>query len=118
MEKKRDKYDITTLPAVLPAPTLSLQPRPHQGEGVGGNLATGGGHGATAGDNKHRGVGVLRVVVHVGLLQRLVHGEVDAGVGDDAQQVGDVASVEGPQTFSLVDLLGGISNILVLAGFS
>lgn len=58
------------------------------------------------------------MVLHVGLLQRLVHGEVNAGVGYDAQQVGDVASVKGPQTFILVDLLGSVGNVLVLAGFS
>lgn len=38
----------------------------------------------------------------------LVHRQVDASVGDDAQHVGDVALVESPQSFPPEDLLGAV----------
>lgn len=46
----------------------------------------------------------------------LIDGQVDAGVGDDAQHVGQVAAVEGAGPFSLQDLPCAVQQPLVLAG--
>ncbi|TNN27094.1 hypothetical protein EYF80_062763 [Liparis tanakae] len=49
-----------------------------------------------------------------GAAQHLVDRQVDAGVGDDAQRVGQVAPVEGPDPLRLQDLSGTVSHARVL----
>lgn len=45
----------------------------------------------------------------------LVHGQVDASVRNDAQSVGQVASVEGPHSLRLQDLSGAVGHTWVLS---
>lgn len=46
----------------------------------------------------------------------LVHCEVNARIGHDAQHVGDVSFVKGAEAFSSEDLLGAVSDTSILAG--
>ena len=48
----------------------------------------------------------------------LIDGQVNAGIGDDAQQVGDVAPVESHQPFLLGDLPRAVKHPAVLAGLA
>lgn len=48
----------------------------------------------------------------------LVDGQVDTSIGDDAQQVGDVAPVEGDQPFLLSNLPRAIKHPAVLASLA
>lgn len=46
----------------------------------------------------------------------LVHCEVNARIGHDAQHVGDVSFVKRTEAFSSEDLLGAVSDASILAG--
>jgi len=46
----------------------------------------------------------------------LVDGQIDAGVGDDAQKIGNVALEEGLRSLLLQDLLGTVKHPRVLSG--
>lgn len=48
----------------------------------------------------------------------LIHCQVDAGVGNDSQHVGDVALIKRTKSFSPKYLLSAVRDAGVLAGFS
>lgn len=127
--------------------TLCLHPGADQSQGVAGQLATGARDGTAAQQHQNTWVGgvfgvagqpdVLQTLVRIRvcvirtklitalvlyiyklfIYMYLVHCQIYPSVGNDAQNIGNVALIKGPHSLLLQDFLGTVEHSWVLSGF-